>query len=581
MTRRWRCEGAEHVHQGRLRPARWLGRAASVTALTLAMIGGISATGAAPPAAAAAAAAVTCGMTVTQSITLTRDLICPKGVALEVGSPGGHTGPVTIDLGGHLVAGEGTGFFSGAAIFDGGAQLTLQHGRVGTAAIPGNVEILLGRYDVFDDVTFSGLYGGVSASSNNFFTVRNSTFQLGASITTSENYIQVDDNTFVAGPSSATAVYAPLTYTEASGNHFTGYGTAIDVESDVSTVDIHDNTVDGAGTGLIIDGGGGDTLGTVYDNTVTNSTVTGISIGPGSGSEAGVATPGLTVNHNTVSGSLGDGIVVDPTCVQGGCGVMSVSLTGNAATGNGRLGINSPGTVPGVATVVDGGGNLAWGNIDARQCLAVACAAQPAPVTITASAGLPGQFTPVTLTATSSYDVGPTSYALDIVDLTNLSAPQVVASCGRGTTCTAVVTDPPTPRPFGPYSGQPHAFVALIGSPAATTVQAVSQPAVVDWAAATVTLAVSSTAPAATAAVRLVATANEDVGPTPYALDIIDVTDPAHPVVKASCGSGRICATTVGPYAAATRSYEAVIGKPTGRGLTPPYTLSVTWGSSS
>jgi hypothetical protein len=73
----------------------------------------------------------------------------------------------------------------------------------------------------------------------------------------------------------------------------------------------------------------------------------------------------------------------------------------------------------------------------------------------------------------------------------------------------------------------------------------------------TVSLAASSTDPYVGTAVTLTATANTDVGPTPYYITIYDETTGAELAV---CGSGITCSATVSESSTGSQQFEAFIG---------------------
>jgi hypothetical protein len=72
-----------------------------------------------------------------------------------------------------------------------------------------------------------------------------------------------------------------------------------------------------------------------------------------------------------------------------------------------------------------------------------------------------------------------------------------------------------------------------------------------------VSLAASTTAPYLGTAVTLTATANTDVGPTPYYITIYDETTGAELAV---CGSGITCSATVSESSTGSQQFEAFIG---------------------
>ena len=71
-----------------------------------------------------------------------------------------------------------------------------------------------------------------------------------------------------------------------------------------------------------------------------------------------------------------------------------------------------------------------------------------------------------------------------------------------------------------------------------------------------ITLAASTTAPAVGGSVTLTATANKDIGPTPYGMSIVDATTG---VIVAHVGSGSTFSVTVSQSSAMTQRYVAEI----------------------
>jgi hypothetical protein len=134
------------------------------------------------------------------------------------------------------------------------------------------------------------------------------------------------------------------------------------------------------------------------------------------------------------------------------------------------------------------------------------------------------------LTATTNLDVGPTPYFIEIFDL-NVGA--AIAICGSGTTCETSVTQ--TVSTIRNYI----ASVSQLSTtyPPATTL-ATSNTALRTWLA--VGLVGDPTTLPAGQATTLTATAGLDVGPTPYYIEIFDLSDGGGTVV-AICGSGTTC----------------------------------------
>ncbi|MCW2641263.1 MAG: hypothetical protein JWP76_3569 [Dactylosporangium sp.] len=188
-------------------------------------------------------------------------------------------------------------------------------------------------------------------------------------------------------------------------------------------------------------------------------------------------------------------------------------------------------------------------------------------VSLTASTTTPAVAAPVTLTAVASEDMGPTPWAIWIVDPTTH---RVLTKCGVGSTCTATVAAP------GPVTYQ-----AIIATPQGRQVQA-GQPATVtvDWPPLTLSLSASDAHPMADRAVTLTATGNGDVGPTDYAIVIVDVTTPGREVALISCGTGNSCTANVSRHAG-SRSYAAKVAQPNGSGAVFTSTsTTVTWGAA-
>ena len=152
-----------------------------------------------------------------------------------------------------------------------------------------------------------------------------------------------------------------------------------------------------------------------------------------------------------------------------------------------------------------------------------------------------------TLTATANQDVGPTPWFILIFDEVSHA---LVCSAGSGTTCTVSITQ------GGPVIID---YVAYVSSFSTTeppaNIQASNGPVWVSWG-----LSVSLTAvPAALTAggtTALTASANVNVGPTPWFIVILDSTTGT---VVAVCGSGTTCSTTVTMAGCAVHTYNAYI----------------------
>jgi hypothetical protein len=161
---------------------------------------------------------------------------------------------------------------------------------------------------------------------------------------------------------------------------------------------------------------------------------------------------------------------------------------------------------------------------------------------------LPGQST--TITATSSLDVGPTPYYIEIFDLATGTDP---IFCGFGTTCTTTVT----------RSSAVAYYVAYVAAFSTTDpppdIRAQSGTFLVTWIS--LGLTASPAAPRVGDTTLLTATASLDVGPTPFYIEIVDLSLNTLVVV---CGSGAICSASVSQGPTTIHSYTAfVVAHPT------------------
>jgi hypothetical protein len=145
------------------------------------------------------------------------------------------------------------------------------------------------------------------------------------------------------------------------------------------------------------------------------------------------------------------------------------------------------------------------------------------------------------LTATTTCDVGPTPWWIQIYDGTT---GDLLADCGSGTSCGATVSQ---------GAATTHTYFAFLdlGStawrPAADTIFAQGLPILITWEAPpndfVVSLSGPATVPFGTPG-TYTATTNQDVGPTPYFIEIYDVTNPD---VLAVCASGTSCSASFTP----------------------------------
>jgi len=158
-------------------------------------------------------------------------------------------------------------------------------------------------------------------------------------------------------------------------------------------------------------------------------------------------------------------------------------------------------------------------------------------IAVSASDVSPG--TGVTVTATTSIDVGPTPYYTQIYDMTTGAR---IVSCGSGTVCSA------TTSYQYPHFGRFQAFVGAnsFSPPPPNTQGSGSSEADVAWNAIDVTLRGLVVFPSSTRyGVVLTANSAVDVGPTPYYIEIFNITTGAE---VGSCGTGTSCsASTILP----------------------------------
>jgi hypothetical protein len=139
-----------------------------------------------------------------------------------------------------------------------------------------------------------------------------------------------------------------------------------------------------------------------------------------------------------------------------------------------------------------------------------------------------------TLTATTSSDIGPSPFWTEIYDATTHTR---LAVCGYGTSCSTTVSQ---------SAATTHQYIAYLSSNSAAYppagIQETSQISFVTWS--DLGWQVSLSAPAATFGTETVtATANGNVGPTPYYIEIFDEVGTR----LTECGSGSACSVTFTP----------------------------------
>lgn len=180
-------------------------------------------------------------------------------------------------------------------------------------------------------------------------------------------------------------------------------------------------------------------------------------------------------------------------------------------------------------------------------------------VSLTTSNNFPWPTQYVTVTATANQDVGPTSYYLSIYDY---GAGAYIAICGSGTTCSVSITSP-TAGPRGLY-----AFVSLHPDTSAFPPpgEQARNSFSVTWRGAHVELSPSPATVPVGASTTLTATVTRDdwpevvdIGPSPFWIEIYDVTTGSR---LAACAFGSSCSVSVAQTGAVTsgaRRYVAYL----------------------
>ena len=191
-------------------------------------------------------------------------------------------------------------------------------------------------------------------------------------------------------------------------------------------------------------------------------------------------------------------------------------------------------------------------------------AADPTTVSLSADQTNVPVNTSVTLTATTDQDVGPTPYVIAIYE-NGLSR---IVACSTGTTCTISVTS---------STSTTKTYQATIENPADGTVLLRSNFVDVTWTPAvswSVSLLADQTNVPVNTSVTLTATANQDVGPTPY---VIAIYEGATSI--ASCSSGTTCTISVTSSTATTKTYFARIEEASDPNIFPATSnfVDVTW----
>ncbi|HUC90202.1 MAG TPA: hypothetical protein VMR45_05360 [Patescibacteria group bacterium] len=161
-----------------------------------------------------------------------------------------------------------------------------------------------------------------------------------------------------------------------------------------------------------------------------------------------------------------------------------------------------------------------------------------------------------TLTATSSQDVGPTSYYISIFDET---AHAYVALCATGASCAATVTQ--TSATDHSYRAYISKYPTNMAQPPSTSddIKTMSSQAWVIWTDGDASIdVIDSTNLPVGGSTTVTATSSTDVGPTPFWIQLFDATTGTRLV---RCGTGKSCSVTVKQTTATTHSYVAYVSQ--------------------
>lgn len=144
-----------------------------------------------------------------------------------------------------------------------------------------------------------------------------------------------------------------------------------------------------------------------------------------------------------------------------------------------------------------------------------------------------------TLTATSDTDISSSPFYIQIWDTTAGGGPlNAPFTCGGGTTCAVSVSQ---------SVATTHTFVATFGNVGSayppSSLQTTSATAYVTWTASGWTVSLNAPATTINGPETITASANGNVGPTPYYIEIFDENG----TLLASCGSGTTCSVSYTP----------------------------------
>jgi hypothetical protein len=327
------------------RTGRWFQVAGALALLTGTLLG----TGA-TPAAAAVTPVTACGQTVTTDAQLTVDLTCPTGDGIDVGAAG-----ITVDLDGHLITGSTGGNGVSISAVD---DVTVTNGRLSGFATGVRVLDASGVSVTSLDITVApgALTSGVALGNAHGSSVSGTTIrgggigvlvEEGSANSVSGNDFEAPQQGVILSGAASTSITSNRSTGSAAGIAIGTTSTDTTVEGNAFTVGVSGIYVDPFGnTGTVIRG-----------NTASDFDSSGIFIDAG--------TSVTTIEGNRVEGN-NTGITVR---------TATTTITANVAFDNAALGIEA------VSGVTDGGGNLAAGNGDPRQCVGVVCTNPFLPVT--------------------------------------------------------------------------------------------------------------------------------------------------------------------------------------------------------
>jgi hypothetical protein len=140
-----------------------------------------------------------------------------------------------------------------------------------------------------------------------------------------------------------------------------------------------------------------------------------------------------------------------------------------------------------------------------------------------------------TLTATTTTDIGPSPFYIEIYDATMWTR---LTACGFGTSCSVPVSEPVAAT---------HVFFAYVSNYSTavppTGVQATSNANYVTWASSGWQVVLSANPQVTAWATTVTAVASGDVGPTPYYIEIFSEDG----TLLADCAYGSTCSLTYAP----------------------------------